>query len=76
MFFLPYFKKDDLGINKNYKVITFTAIPAKVNINLLLNRIQPKVEKFLRKNQERPQLHRFNSFVEPLKDYAQRQHHC
>ena len=48
---LPFPKKGDLGIAKNYRGITLTAIAAKVYNALLLNRIRPEVEKILRKNQ-------------------------
>jgi len=48
---LPFPKKGDLGIAKNYRGITLTAIAAKIYNALLLNRIQPEIEKILRKNQ-------------------------
>ena len=44
-------KKGDLRITKNYKGVTFTSIAAKVYYALLLNRIEPKIEQILRKNQ-------------------------
>ena len=43
---LPFPKKDDLRIAKNYQGITLTSIAA-----LLLNHFKPKIEKILRKNQ-------------------------
>ena len=43
--------KGDLGITKNHRGITFTSIAAKIYIALLLNCIEPKIEKILRKNQ-------------------------
>ena len=42
-------KKSNLGNTKNYKVITFTVIAAKICNTLHLNHIQPQVEKILRK---------------------------
>ena len=42
---LPFPKKGDLGIAKNYRGITLTAIAAKIYNTLLLNRIRPEVEK-------------------------------
>ena len=44
-------KKGNLRITKNYRGITLTAIAAKVYNTLLLNHIQPKIQKVLRKNQ-------------------------
>ena len=41
---LPFPKKGDLGITKNYRGITLTAIAAKVYNALLLSCIQPKVK--------------------------------
>ena len=48
---LPFPKKGDLGLTKNYRGITLTSIAAKIYNSLLLNRIQPKLEEILRKNQ-------------------------
>ena len=47
---LPFFKKDYLGIAKDYRGITLTSIVAKIYNALLRNRIEPKIEKILRKN--------------------------
>ena len=48
----PHFpKKGDLGLAKNYRGITLTSIMAKIYNALLCNRIEPKIEKILRKNQ-------------------------
>ena len=44
-------KKGDLRIAKNYWGITLTPIAAKIYTALLLNRIEPKIEEILRKNQ-------------------------
>ena len=48
---LPFCKKSDLGIVKNYRGITFTSIAAKIYNALLFDRIELKIEKFFRKNQ-------------------------
>ena len=48
---LPFPKKGDLGSVSNYRGITLTHIAAKVYNSMLLNRIQPTMEKILRKNQ-------------------------
>ena len=48
---LPFPKKGDLSIAKNYRGITLTAISAKIYNLLLLNRIRPEVDSILRKNQ-------------------------
>ena len=39
-------------ITKNYRTITLTPIAVKVYNALLLNHIQPEVEKIIRKNQD------------------------
>ena len=44
----PFPKKGGLGITMNYKGIPLTAIAAQVYNVLLLNHIQPEVEKILR----------------------------
>ena len=44
-------KKGDLGIAENYRGITLTSIAAKIYNYLLLNRVEPKIEKILWKNQ-------------------------
>ena len=48
---LSFPKKGDLGIAKNYQDITLTSIAIKIYSVLLRNRIEPKIEKMLRKNQ-------------------------
>ena len=48
---LPFPKKDDIGIAKNYRGITLTSIAAKICNVLLGNRIEPKIDNILRKNQ-------------------------
>ena len=48
---LPFPKKGDLGLAKNYRGITLTSIAAKIYNALLRNRIGPKIDNILRKNQ-------------------------
>ena len=48
---LPFPKKGDLGLAKNYQGITLTSIVAKIYNALLRNRIEPKIDNILRKNQ-------------------------
>ena len=48
---VPFPKTSDLGIAKNYWGITLTSIAAKIYNVLLLNSVEPKIEKILRKNQ-------------------------
>ena len=48
---LPFPKKGDLSITKNYKGITLTAIAAKIYNLMLLNRIRPEIDPILRKKQ-------------------------
>ena len=48
---LPFPKKGDLGLAKNYRGITLTFIAAKIYNALLRNRIEPKIDNILRKNQ-------------------------
>ena len=48
---LPFPKKGDLGLAKNYWGITLTSIAAKIYNALLRNRIEPKIDNILRKNQ-------------------------
>ena len=47
----PFPKKGNLGLAKNYRGITLTSITAKIYNALLLNRIEPKIDNMLRKNQ-------------------------
>ena len=49
--FLPFPTKGDLGLAKNYRDITLTSIAAKIYNALLRNRIEPKIDNILRKNQ-------------------------
>ena len=48
---LPFPKKGDLGLAKNYRGITLTSIAAKIYNALLRNNIDPKIDNILRKNQ-------------------------
>ena len=48
---LPFPKKGDLGLAKNYRGITLTSIAAKIYNALLRNRIEPRIDNVLRKNQ-------------------------
>ena len=48
---LPFPKKGDLGLAKNCWGITLTSIAAKIYNALLRNRIEPKIDNILRKNQ-------------------------
>ena len=48
---LSFPKKDDFGLAKNYRGITLTSIAAKIYNALLRNRIEPKIDNILRKNQ-------------------------
>ena len=44
-------KKGDFGLSKNYRDITLTPIVAKIYDAQLRNRIEPKIENILKKNQ-------------------------
>ena len=48
---LSFPKKGDLGLAKNYRGITLTSISAKIYNALQRNRIEPKIDNILRKNQ-------------------------
>ena len=48
---LPFPKKGDLGLAKNYRGITLTSIAAKIYNAQLQNRIEPKIDNILWKNQ-------------------------
>ena len=58
---LPFPKKDDLGLAKNYRGITLTSIAAKIYNALLRNRIEPKIDNILRKNQNGFRRNRFTT---------------
>ena len=48
---LPFPKKGDHGLAKNYRGITLTSIAAKIYNALLRNRIEPEIDNILTKNQ-------------------------
>ena len=48
---LPFPKKGDLRLAKNYRGITLKSIAAKIYNDLQRNRIEPKIDNILRKNQ-------------------------
>ena len=48
---LPFPKKGDLRLAKNYRGIALTSIPAKIYNALQRNRIEPKIDNILMKNQ-------------------------
>ena len=48
---LPFSKKGDLELAKNYRGITLTSIAANIYNALLQNRLEPKIHNILRKNQ-------------------------
>ena len=48
---LPFPKKGDLRLAKNYRGITLTSRAAKINNALLRNRIEPSIDNILRNNQ-------------------------
>ena len=48
---LPFPKKGNLALINNYRGITLTSISSKIYNLMLLNRIRPKIEDILRKNQ-------------------------
>ena len=50
-YILPFPKTGDLGTAKNYRGITITSLAVKIDFALLRNRMEPKIEKILRNNQ-------------------------
>ena len=48
---LPFPKKGDLGLAKNYRGIILTSIGPKIYNALLGNHLEPKIEEILKKNQ-------------------------
>ena len=74
---LPFLKKGDLGLAKNYRGITLTSIAAKIYKVLLRNRIEPEINNILRKNKIAseeidPRPHKYWPSVESLKVYGQK----
>ena len=69
----PFPKKDDLGLAKNCRGITLTSIVAKIYNALLRNRIEPKIDNILRKNQNGFRRNRSTtSQIESLKAFGQK----
>ena len=71
---LPFPKKGDIGLAKNYRGITLTSIAAKIYNAQLRNRIEPKIDNILRKNQNGFRRNRSTTSqisVESLKVYGQ-----
>ena len=58
---LPFPKKGDLELAKNYWGITLTSIAAKIYNALLQNCIEPKIDNILRKNQNGFRRNRFTT---------------
>ena len=48
---LPFPKKGNLSLTKNYRGLTLTSIAAKIFNLMILNRIRPEIDPILRKNQ-------------------------
>ena len=48
---LPFPRKGDLGLTKNYRGITLTSIAAKIYNAQQRNRVESKIDNILRKNQ-------------------------
>ena len=74
---LPFPKKCDIGLAKNYRGITLTSIAAKIYNALLRNRIEPKIDNILRKTEMAseeidPRPHKYWPSVESLKAYGQK----
>ena len=73
---LPFPKEGDLGLAKNYRGITLTSIAAKFYNALLRNRIEPKIDNILRKNQNGFRRNRSTTSqiesVESLKAFGQK----
>ena len=65
-YILPFHKKVDLGIAKNYRNMTITSIEVKIYNVLLLNCIEPEIEKILRKNQNCFRRNRFTSQISTI----------
>ena len=57
----PFPKKSNLGWAKNYRGITLTSIAAKIYNALLRNRIEPKIDNILWKNQNGDVYPQYNS---------------
>ena len=72
---LPFPKNGDLGLAKNYRVITVISIAAKIYNTLIRNRIEPKIDNIFRKNQNGFRRNRSTTSqisLESLKAYEQK----
>ena len=73
---LPFPKKGDLGISKNYLGITLTSIAGKIYNAPLRNRVEPKIEKIGRNKMAfreiDPRHHKFLLSVEFSKVFVQK----
>ena len=58
---LPFLKKVNFGLAKNYRGITLTSTEAKIYNALLRNRIEPQIENIFRKNQNGFRRNRFTT---------------
>ena len=56
---LPFPKKGDLGLAKNYQSITLTSITAKTYNALLCNHIEPKIENKTASEEIDPRRHKY-----------------
>ena len=69
---LTFTEKDDLGIAKNYRGITLTSKATKIYNALLDNRIELKIEKTFKKNQNRSTTSQILTAVEFSTVYVQK----
>ena len=74
---IPFPKKGDLGLAKNYRDIILLSIVAKIYNALLHNHIEPKIDNILRKKQNGFQRNRYTTsqiltIVEFLEVYEQK----
>ena len=74
---LPLPKKCDLRLVKNYRGITLTYVAPIMHNALQRNRVEPKINNILRKNQNAfeeidPRPHKYWTSVESLKVYGQK----
>ena len=65
---LPFPKKGDLGLAKNYRSIALTSIATKIYNALLQNRIEPQIDNILRKNQNGFRRNRSSTSQKPTCD--------
>ena len=60
---LPFPKKGELGLAKNYRGITLTSIADKIYHALSRNSIEPKIDNILRKNKNGFRRNRSTTFT-------------